>query len=291
MGPYCRFCNQRCFVPIPEGTPQHILTAYAAVPANMMATCKEGMDYERARIGYSYASIGAVVADYKARKGEHAEPGDKVLFTDEKGTVQVGRVVRVVPVGEYSPTEPGYAINTGDGYGSYVRTADKFIVLTADMTTEIPGVGDVLTSRGLSAVFQLQDQLLQDGRYAKSEQSKMSPEGARKAHLAAAGIWETVDSILGKPDVSDAAKAVQLAQEATGLANAGTKDAEPNAAAFHHTSAAILAASMALPAEAAAAHRRAAAAYSHARIAGLTTPEEMDIALRRLQELGLIERR
>lgn len=47
--------------------------------------------------------------------------GDKVRFEDEHGTPQVSIITRIVPQGEYSADEIGYAI-TGT-YGSYVRVA------------------------------------------------------------------------------------------------------------------------------------------------------------------------
>lgn len=55
MGPYCRFCQQRCFVHFPAGTPAKVLTAYTGF--NIIATCKGGQEFERLNIGYCYDDI------------------------------------------------------------------------------------------------------------------------------------------------------------------------------------------------------------------------------------------
>ncbi len=55
MGPYCQFCNQRCFVPFPEGTPARVLKAYTT--STIIATCQAGQAFERERVGYCYDDI------------------------------------------------------------------------------------------------------------------------------------------------------------------------------------------------------------------------------------------
>lgn len=55
MGPYCNFCNQRCFTHLPLGTPMNIVSAYKG--ATIIATCPGGQKYERGRVGYSYDQI------------------------------------------------------------------------------------------------------------------------------------------------------------------------------------------------------------------------------------------
>jgi hypothetical protein len=57
MGPYCKYCNSRCFVPIPEGAPAEILAAYGN--ANLMATCAQGKEAEKVKMGYCYDSLPA----------------------------------------------------------------------------------------------------------------------------------------------------------------------------------------------------------------------------------------
>jgi hypothetical protein len=60
MGPYCKFCNHRCFTHMPEETPEHIVEAYrtfmgGSVP--IIATCPAGQQFEKQRIGYCYDDI------------------------------------------------------------------------------------------------------------------------------------------------------------------------------------------------------------------------------------------
>lgn len=56
MGPYCEFCQQRCFVPFPEGTPKEILDAY--IPGvTIISTCNAGQAFEKQQTGYCYRDI------------------------------------------------------------------------------------------------------------------------------------------------------------------------------------------------------------------------------------------
>lgn len=60
MGPYCKFCGQRCFVRLSTvNTPNHIAKAYfeKVGALAMMATCARGQAYEKQNIGYCYADI------------------------------------------------------------------------------------------------------------------------------------------------------------------------------------------------------------------------------------------
>ena len=61
MGPYCKFCDQRCFVPFPDSTPEHILKAYGT--SSIIATCPQGQVFEKAKVGYCYADIIKGIAD------------------------------------------------------------------------------------------------------------------------------------------------------------------------------------------------------------------------------------
>lgn len=68
MGPYCKFCGQRCFVPLPQKTPDYILVAYGTV--SIIATCKDGQVFERERHGYCYNDIWeAIYAEELKQKG------------------------------------------------------------------------------------------------------------------------------------------------------------------------------------------------------------------------------
>lgn len=61
MGPYCKFCNRRCFVPFSEGTPKEALDAYSALAPDIIisiiATCAEGQAYEKEKTGWCYHDI------------------------------------------------------------------------------------------------------------------------------------------------------------------------------------------------------------------------------------------
>lgn len=59
MGPYCKFCGQRCFVHLPAQTPEHILRAYGAV--TIVATCPGGQRFEKERVGYCHNDIRAAI--------------------------------------------------------------------------------------------------------------------------------------------------------------------------------------------------------------------------------------
>ena len=60
MGPYCQFCDNRCFVHFPNDTPKSILKAYGTV--NIIATCPAGQAFEKKRVGYCYDDIRRVAA-------------------------------------------------------------------------------------------------------------------------------------------------------------------------------------------------------------------------------------
>ena len=57
MGPYCKFCNQRCFVHMPMETPEHIVKAYGT--STIIATCPDGQRFEKEKVGYCYDDIMA----------------------------------------------------------------------------------------------------------------------------------------------------------------------------------------------------------------------------------------
>lgn len=56
MGPYCDFCNNRCFVPFPEGTPKEAISSYRST-VTIIATCQEGQQFEMERTGWCYNKI------------------------------------------------------------------------------------------------------------------------------------------------------------------------------------------------------------------------------------------
>lgn len=61
MGPYCKYCDTRCFVHLPEHTPAHVIQAYhqKGFMSPIIATCKRGQAFEQDRIGWCYDTIKA----------------------------------------------------------------------------------------------------------------------------------------------------------------------------------------------------------------------------------------
>lgn len=59
MGPYCRFCDQHCFVRVPQDAPGYIVRAYRKKLGSrpLMATCPQGKAYEKVVVGYCYDDV------------------------------------------------------------------------------------------------------------------------------------------------------------------------------------------------------------------------------------------
>ena len=65
MGPYCRFCNERCFVPFPDDTPGEAVKSYRA-GINIIATCSRGQAFEKEATGWDYQRIVTAIAEQRA---------------------------------------------------------------------------------------------------------------------------------------------------------------------------------------------------------------------------------
>lgn len=52
MGPYCKFCDRRCFVHITYDWPKKIRQSYGRY--GLAATCAKGQVFEKQRLGYCY---------------------------------------------------------------------------------------------------------------------------------------------------------------------------------------------------------------------------------------------
>lgn len=59
MGPYCNFCNHRCFTYLPADTPPAALAAYGT--STIIATCREGQRFEKQRLGWCYDDIQSAI--------------------------------------------------------------------------------------------------------------------------------------------------------------------------------------------------------------------------------------
>ena len=55
MGPYCRFCGQRCFTHITDKWPEHIAEAYGR--NTIAATCPGGQAFEKKTLGYCWDDV------------------------------------------------------------------------------------------------------------------------------------------------------------------------------------------------------------------------------------------
>ncbi len=60
MGPYCKFCGQRCFAYFPDETPAEVLERYSP-SVTIIATCPQGQEYERHVAGYCYDDIKRLI--------------------------------------------------------------------------------------------------------------------------------------------------------------------------------------------------------------------------------------
>lgn len=60
MGPYCKFCQNRCFVHMPADAPPEALAAYGT--STIVATCAAGQAFEIERTGWSYDHIKAAAS-------------------------------------------------------------------------------------------------------------------------------------------------------------------------------------------------------------------------------------
>lgn len=62
MGPYCNFCQTRCFTPFPKDTPAEVFAAYRP-GVSIIATCGSGQEWERQQTGWNYRLIWEAIED------------------------------------------------------------------------------------------------------------------------------------------------------------------------------------------------------------------------------------
>lgn len=95
MGPYCKFCDQRCFVPHPEKTPKYVYVAYGT--STIIATCHAGQQFEMERLGYCYDRILkeiAIVAEHKCAVCKESLDTNEAPIAEDNG---YGQTVYVHP--------------------------------------------------------------------------------------------------------------------------------------------------------------------------------------------------
>ena len=70
MGPYCKFCDTRCFAYLPSNTPDHFTKIMRKklpfIIITVLATCEEGQSHDKSVFGFSYDDI--VEASYPAEE-------------------------------------------------------------------------------------------------------------------------------------------------------------------------------------------------------------------------------
>jgi hypothetical protein len=56
MGPYCKFCGSRCFVPVTLklNLPAKLQATWAAHGYPILATCQTGRELDRSVLGFDY---------------------------------------------------------------------------------------------------------------------------------------------------------------------------------------------------------------------------------------------
>lgn len=72
MGPYCNYCNNRCFVHMPADAPPDAVAAYGAF--SILATCQRGQQFEMEKLGWNYDAILSAVKKTESAKEECAPP-------------------------------------------------------------------------------------------------------------------------------------------------------------------------------------------------------------------------
>jgi len=67
MGPYCKYCDQRCFARLPQDTPKKYLDIYKAhgFTSIIIATCAAGQRAEKKSLGVCYDDIVAAIESQK----------------------------------------------------------------------------------------------------------------------------------------------------------------------------------------------------------------------------------
>lgn len=60
MGPYCKFCNSRCFVPADmedRKVPDTFAEKYRQRGYPILATCKAGKEFDKSVLGFNYDDL------------------------------------------------------------------------------------------------------------------------------------------------------------------------------------------------------------------------------------------
>ena len=71
MGPYCQYCQKRCFTYFPEGTPAEAIKAYRP-GVTITATCTRGQQAKMERTGWCYDKIVEAIEQQAKTQGVQA---------------------------------------------------------------------------------------------------------------------------------------------------------------------------------------------------------------------------
>lgn len=89
MGPYCKYCDQRCFQPDPYG-----LARVHGAPV-ILATCTKGMEHDKKAVGYNILEARAYA--------EGPRPATKLLRADGTLDIEAGLAEILTSSGEPTP--------------------------------------------------------------------------------------------------------------------------------------------------------------------------------------------
>src|SRR3990170_3817875 len=79
MGPYCNFCQTRCFAPVKADWPEAILLPYREKGFGIAATCAQGQEYERRKLGVCYGDGEAALMALPAQTFDKPEEVSRAI--------------------------------------------------------------------------------------------------------------------------------------------------------------------------------------------------------------------
>lgn len=83
MGPYCRFCDRRCFCHLPAGTPPEARAAIGS--ATILATCPAGQAFELEKCGWNISTITDAIRNGTSDAPAVVQPETRSFYTGWDG--------------------------------------------------------------------------------------------------------------------------------------------------------------------------------------------------------------
>jgi hypothetical protein len=93
----CRFCGERCFVPLTIQVPVEIGLAFIRRKVNMLATCSGGQKFDKDLIGYCFDDIVEAVPDYDVTIIKDTITGVKLWKLSDRKTRNNGEMAGSIP--------------------------------------------------------------------------------------------------------------------------------------------------------------------------------------------------